>query len=92
MQAAAGRGVSPLPGEISQINNRAVVEINGVRDRLRVLLISGEPHPGERVWRRLLTSRGVSPSCRMKRRHKSDEFGLQHDVAVLVNSYRRVVA
>ena len=31
-----------------------MVEINGVRDRLRVLLISGEPHPGERTWRRLL--------------------------------------
>lgn len=45
---------SPLAGEISQINNRAVVEINGVRDRLRVLLISGEPHQGERTWRRLL--------------------------------------
>jgi len=44
----------PLPGEISQLNNRAVVEINGVRDRLRVLLISGEPHQGERTWRRLL--------------------------------------
>ncbi len=43
-----------LPGEVSQLNNRAVVEINGVRDRLRVLLISGEPHPGERTWRRLL--------------------------------------
>ena len=43
-----------LPGEASPINNRAVVEINGVRDRLRVLLISGEPHSGERTWRRLL--------------------------------------
>ncbi|HET6234956.1 MAG TPA: hypothetical protein VFE41_08325 [Acetobacteraceae bacterium] len=43
-----------LPGEVSALNNRAVVEINGVRDRLRVLLISGEPHPGERTWRRLL--------------------------------------
>jgi hypothetical protein len=43
-----------LPGEVSPINNRAVIEINGVRDRLRVLLISGEPHPGERTWRRLL--------------------------------------
>ncbi len=43
-----------LPGEVSLLNNRAVVEINGVRDRLRVLLISGEPHPGERTWRRLL--------------------------------------
>jgi hypothetical protein len=45
---------SPLPGEVSLLNNRAVVEINGVRDRLRVLLISGEPHQGERTWRRLL--------------------------------------
>ena len=45
---------SPLPGAVTNINNRAVVEINGVRDRLRVLLISGEPHPGERTWRRLL--------------------------------------
>jgi hypothetical protein len=45
---------TPLSGEVSTINNRAVVEINGVRDRLRVLLISGEPHPGERTWRRLL--------------------------------------
>src|ERR1700761_2457922 len=45
---------SPLPGEVSQLNNRAVVEINGVRDRLRVLLIAGEPHQGERTWRRLL--------------------------------------
>ncbi|MGE0415664.1 MAG: hypothetical protein AB7O80_02565 [Acetobacteraceae bacterium] len=45
---------SPLDGEVSRLNNRAVVEINGVRERLRVLLISGEPHPGERTWRRLL--------------------------------------
>jgi uncharacterized membrane protein len=44
----------PLPGEVSLLNNRAVVEINGVRDRLRVLLVSGEPHAGERTWRRLL--------------------------------------
>ncbi len=46
--------VSPLAGEASGVNNRAVIEINGVRDRLRVLLVSGEPHPGERTWRRLL--------------------------------------
>jgi len=44
----------PLPGEASTLNNRAVVTINGVRDRLRVLLVSGEPHAGERTWRRLL--------------------------------------
>ncbi len=43
-----------LPGEVSTVNNKAVVEINGVRDRLRVLLVSGEPHAGERTWRRLL--------------------------------------
>jgi len=48
--------VDPLPGEVSHANNRAVVTINGVRDRLRVLLVSGEPHPGQRTWRRLLKS------------------------------------
>ena len=42
------------PHELSLANNRAVVIVNGVRDRLRVLLISGEPHPGERTWRNLL--------------------------------------
>jgi hypothetical protein len=42
------------PGEVSPRNNRQVVTINGVRDRLRVLLVSGEPHAGERTWRRLL--------------------------------------
>ncbi|MSP29199.1 MAG: hypothetical protein EXR09_01760 [Acetobacteraceae bacterium] len=46
--------VEKLAGEVSAINNRAVVEINGVRDRLRVLLVSGEPHSGARTWRRLL--------------------------------------
>ncbi len=46
--------VDPLEGEVSTLNNRAVVEINGVRERLRVLLVSGEPHLGERTWRRLL--------------------------------------
>ena len=43
-----------LPGEVSALNNRAVVQVNGVRDRLRVLLVSGAPNQGERVWRRLL--------------------------------------
>ncbi len=46
--------VSPVPDELSALNNRAVVNINGVRDRLRVLLISGQPHAGERTWRNLL--------------------------------------
>ena len=48
--------VDPLPGEASLLNNRVVASINGVRDRLRVLLVSGEPHQGERTWRRLLKS------------------------------------
>ena len=43
-------------GELTDRNNAAVVQINGVRDRLRVLLVSGEPHTGERVWRNLLKS------------------------------------
>lgn len=43
-------------GELTARNNTAVVQINGVRDRLRVLLVSGEPHAGERTWRNLLKS------------------------------------
>jgi hypothetical protein len=48
--------VPPAPGEVTDRNNAAVVQINGVRDRLRVLLVSGEPHPGGRTWRNLLKS------------------------------------
>ena len=45
---------APGPAELTLANNRAVVTVSGVRDRLRVLLVSGEPHAGERVWRNLL--------------------------------------
>ncbi|MBX3446557.1 MAG: hypothetical protein KF765_07370 [Parvibaculaceae bacterium] len=48
--------VAEGPDELTTLNNRAVVIANGVRDRLRVLLVSGEPHPGERTWRNLLKS------------------------------------
>ncbi len=48
--------VAPTPGELSTVNNRALITINGVRERLRVLLVSGQPHAGERVWRNLLKS------------------------------------
>ena len=47
---------SPLAGELTPVNNRAVVTIDGVRDKLRVLLVSGEPNAGERSWRNLLKS------------------------------------
>jgi hypothetical protein len=47
---------SPLANELTPVNNRAVVSIDGVRDKLRVLLVSGEPHSGERTWRNLLKS------------------------------------
>ncbi len=48
--------VPEADGELTVRNNAAVVQINGVRDRLRVLLVSGEPHAGERTWRNLLKS------------------------------------
>jgi len=47
---------APLEGELTPVNNRAVISIDGVRDKLRVLLVSGEPHAGERTWRNLLKS------------------------------------
>ncbi len=43
-------------GELTDRNNKALIQMNGVRDRLRVLLVSGEPHPGGRTWRNLLKS------------------------------------
>lgn len=48
--------VEPLADELSEKNNIAVFSINGVRDRLKVLLVSGEPHMGERSWRNILKS------------------------------------
>ena len=45
-----------LADELTTANNRAVVTIEGIREKLRVLLVSGEPHAGERTWRNLLKS------------------------------------
>jgi len=46
--------VASLPDELTTLNNKLVVTIDGIRDKLRVLLVSGEPHEGERAWRNLL--------------------------------------
>lgn len=48
--------VQTVEGELTPLNNRAALIINGVRDRLKVLLVSGQPHAGGRTWRDLLTS------------------------------------
>jgi len=48
--------VPSADGELTDRNNTALIQMNGVRDRLRVLLVSGEPHPGGRTWRNLLKS------------------------------------
>ncbi|HZM07941.1 MAG TPA: hypothetical protein VFC11_05740 [Methylocella sp.] len=48
--------VEALPDELTAINNKVVLTIEGVRDKLKVLLVSGEPHAGERMWRNLLKS------------------------------------
>jgi hypothetical protein len=45
-----------LPNETSESNNRAVATVDAIRENLRVLLVSGEPHAGERTWRNLLKS------------------------------------
>lgn len=57
----AGRNVVELripveEGELTETNNRTVALIDGIRENLRVLLVSGEPHSGERTWRNLLKS------------------------------------
>ena len=48
--------IAPVADELATDGDRAVVNIDGVRDKLRVLLVSGKPHPGERMWRNLLKS------------------------------------
>lgn len=48
--------IETTPGELTALNNKAVATVEGVRDKLKVLLVSGEPHAGERAWRNLLRS------------------------------------
>ncbi len=48
--------VAELDGELTTNNNRAILPVEGIRENLRVLLVSGEPHTGERTWRNLLKS------------------------------------
>jgi hypothetical protein len=48
--------VDSAPGELTKVNNRTVLTVEGVRENLRVLLVSGEPHAGERTWRNMLKS------------------------------------
>ena len=55
-QTVVELSVEPGPAELTLENNRAVVGVGGVRDRLRVLLVSGAPHAGERTWRDILKS------------------------------------
>ena len=57
----AGRNIVELaiertPDELTDTNNRAIALVDGIRENLRVLLVSGEPHAGERTWRNLLKS------------------------------------
>ncbi|RJG44181.1 hypothetical protein [Mesorhizobium sp. DCY119] len=57
----AGRNIVELQiervdGELTDTNNRAIALVDGIRENLRVLLVSGEPHAGERTWRNLLKS------------------------------------
>lgn len=77
---------SPRSGELTTRNNTAVLDIAAIRDRLRVLLISGAPHPGERVWRNLLKS---DPSVDLvhftilRPIDKSDPFEQQDELALI---------
>lgn len=46
----------PLPAALSDLPGKAAASVEGVRDHLKILLVSGEPNPGERSWRNLLKS------------------------------------
>ena len=48
--------VEPGKEELTLQNNKSVIEINAIRERLKVMLVSGEPNMGLRSWRNLLNS------------------------------------
>ncbi len=48
--------LSSKGGEVSLSNNQKIIKINASRKKLKVLLISGEPYLGTRVWRNFLKS------------------------------------
>jgi len=48
--------VPVIEGELTPVNNRIAIAIDGVRENLKTLLVSGEPHNGLRIWRDLLKS------------------------------------
>ncbi len=74
-------------GELTTRNNIAVLPVAAIRDRLRVLLISGEPHPGERVWRNLLKSDPaidlVHFTILRPLEKNNDDGALQHELALI---------
>lgn len=43
-------------GELTTLNNKTAIIVKGIRDRLKVMLISGRPHAGGRMWRNTLKS------------------------------------
>lgn len=74
-----------LEGEISGANNSIITEIEGIFDRLRVLLISGEPYEGLRSWRSLLKS---DPSIDMVhftilRGPDKEDFAAQNEISLI---------
>ena len=77
--------VAERPGELTTRNNIAVLPITAIRDRLRVLLISGEPHPGERVWRNLLKSDPAIDLVHFTilRPLEKNDGALQHELALI---------
>jgi hypothetical protein len=48
--------VEPGQEELTLQNNKSLIEINAIRERLKVMLVSGEPNMGLRSWRNLLNS------------------------------------
>lgn len=48
--------VAPAQNEVTTNNNIVISQIEGTRNRLQVLLVTGSPYEGARAWRNLLKS------------------------------------
>lgn len=84
--------VEPLPGELTERNNKVAIDFQGVRDRLRVLLVSGKPHAGGRTWRDLLTA---DPSVDLVhftilREPEKIDATPQHEMALIAFPFREL--
>lgn len=78
--------------ELTPLNNQAFLDVQGVRARLKVLLVSGQPHAGTRTWRDLLKSDPSVDLVHFTILRRPDKFDPAHpdDLALIAFPFREL--